>query len=123
MALNEKNYNPGVMAGNLPGYQSGTGTVSSGTVTINQPCGIITTASLTTGTATATTFDFVNNRISSTSEVLVSIVGGTNTGGLPTMGQCTVGSGSATVSIVNANCTNAGSALNGTLKVAFVVLN
>lgn len=103
---------------------SGTGTVASGSATINTQRGIITTGSLTTGTATATTFDLVNNKISSSSQILATIVGGTNTGGLPAIGQCTVAaSGSATIQIVNASSAPGGTAFNGTLKIAFLVLN
>lgn len=124
MAINLKNYDPAIMANGLPGYQSGTSTVASGSATINFPCGIATTGALTTGTATATTFDLVSDHIGSSSQVLATIVGGTNTGGLPTIGQCTVAaSGSATISIVNADSRPAGTAFNGTLKVAFIVLN
>lgn len=124
MAINAKNYNPEIMANGLPGFQGGTSTVASGSATINLPCGIITTGSLTTGTATAGTFFLVNDNISTTSQLLVSIVGGTNTGGLPAVGQCSIGvAGSATISIVNASSAPSGTAFNGTLKVAFIVLN
>ena len=124
MAINAKNYNPEIMANGLPGFLSGTSTVAGGSATINFPCGIATTGALTTGTAAATTFFLVNDHISTTSQVLATIIGGTNTGGLPAIGQCTIGvAGSATISIVNADSTPAGSAFNGTLKVAFIVLN
>jgi hypothetical protein len=124
MAIELKNYDPAMSNGALVFGTPSTGTVSAGSVTINALAGIITTASLTTGTATAATFDLVNNKISSTSHILATIVGGTNTGGLPTLGQSVVAaSGSATISLINADSRPAGTALNGTLKVAFVVLS
>lgn len=103
---------------------SSTGTVASGSATINAQRGVVTTASLTTATAAAHSFDLVNNKIGSTSQVIVTVANGTNTGGLPTPGVLDVGAtGSATVRIVNADSRPAGTAFNGTLKVNFIVLS
>lgn len=103
---------------------SGTGTVASGSATINAQRGVVTTGALTTGTASTYTFDLVNNKIGSESQVITTLSNGTNTGGLPSPGIVTVGtSGSATVTIVNADSSPAGTAFNGTLKVNFIVLS
>ena len=103
---------------------SSTGTVTSGSALINAQRGVVTTASLTTATAAAHTFDLVNNKIGSASQVFVTITNGTNTGGLPTTGVVDVATtGSATIRIVNADSRPAGTAFNGTLKVNFIVLS
>jgi hypothetical protein len=100
--------------------QKGTGTVSTGAVTINDQSGVITTGSLTTAAAATTAVTFNNSKIVSTSVILVSLMGGTNT--IPGVQlSCVYSSaGVATLNITNNNV--AGSALNGTLLIGFVVL-
>lgn len=143
MSIKERDYNPALMQGadiNVGGDafavlqltsvgtasvligDTGTGTIASGSASINAQRGVITTGSLTTGTASTYSFDLVNNKIGTTSQVLITLSNGTNTGGLPTPGIVTVSAqGSATIAIVNADCRPAGTALNGTLKVNFLV--
>lgn len=101
-----------------------TGTIVNGSATINAQRGMLTTASLTTGTAAATTFDLKSNKIGTSSQLQLTLFSGSNTGGLPVLGQAVIGvAGSATITVVNADSSPAGTALNGTLKIAFVVLN
>lgn len=103
---------------------SSTGTVASGSVTINATRGSITTATLTAGTASSETFDLVNNRIGLSSQILVSIGRWTGTTGLLTPGEAEVNvAGSATIRLVNADSRPAGSALNGTALIHFIVLS
>lgn len=98
-----------------------TGTVASGSATINSQRGIITTGALTTGTTTAATFDLVNNKIGAASQLFASVYNGTNSQGTPIIGNVQVATaGSATITIFNASTT---AVLNGTLKVNFVVLS
>lgn len=100
--------------------QKANGTVSAGAVTANGQSGIITTTSLTTAGAATTSITFNNSKITSTSVILVSLMGGTNT----TVGiqlSCVYSSaGVGTLEITNNNA--AGSALNGTLLIGYTVL-
>ena len=102
---------------------TGVASVVSGSCTVNAVRGIITTSALTTGTAAATTFDLMNTKLTTSSQLIVTLAGGgTNTAGLPVVGQVTcAANGSATVQLVNADSRPAGAALNGTLKLFFVV--
>lgn len=102
---------------------SSTATIVSGSCTINAQRGIITTDTLSTGTASSTTFDLLNNKIKSNSQIIVTLGGGTNTTGLPVLGKLNTGAaGSCTITIVNADSRPAGAALDGNLKVNFIVL-
>lgn len=95
----------------------GTGTVSTGAVTINKNSGVITTTSLTTAAGATSTVTLTNSMIASSSVVLVSLMGGTNT----TLGvqlSATAATGSSTITIGN---NNASAALNGTLIIGFVI--
>ena len=98
-----------------------TGTIASGAVTINAQRGVITTgAAITTaGTAAAYSFDFVNNKIYTTSIVHLQIAdqGGN---GLIAAGPMTLGQGSATVRLVNID---QDTPVTGSCKVHFVVFN
>ena len=122
MAIVLQNYEPALSNGATL-FESGTAAIVSGSCTINTRQGIITTASLTTGTAAATTFDLINNKIGANSQIIVTIGNGTNTGGLPTAGFITTSvAGSCTIRVVNASSASDGTALNGTLKINFIVL-
>ena len=80
----------------------GTGTVSAGAVTISHQAGVITTTSLATAAGSSATVTLTNTLIATTSVVLVSLMGGTNT----TIGvelSATAGSGSSTITISNNN--------------------
>lgn len=97
----------------------GTATSTAGAATVNKQAGVITTEALTTAAAAAYAFTLTDSRITTSSIVLLQLMGGTNT----TRGlelRAIPGSGSATLSIYNNNV--AGSALNGTLIFGFVVI-
>lgn len=96
----------------------GTGTVSSGAVTINTQAGVITTTSLSTAGGASTTITLTNSQISSSSVVLLSWMGGTNTTANFTM-SVVPGTGTATITIFN---NTAATALNGTIIIGFEVL-
>jgi len=108
----------GTMTGKLT-FTEGTG--NGATPTISKQAGVVTTASLTTtATTTATATTITNTFVTSTSTVLVSLMGGTNT--IPGVQLSAVATtNTITVSVTNNNV--AGSALNGTLIIGFVVLN
>jgi len=97
----------------------GTATSTAGAATINKQSGVITTEALTTAAAAAYAFTLTNSRIASTSIIVLTLMGGTNT----TRGielRAIPGSGSATLSLYNNNV--AGTALNGTLIFGFEVI-
>lgn len=97
----------------------GTATSTAGAATINHQSGVVTTEALTTAAASAYAFTLTNSRITTSSIVLLQLMGGTNT----TRGielRAIPGTGSATLSLYNNNV--AGTALNGTLIFGFVVI-
>lgn len=97
----------------------GTATSTAAAATINHQAGVVTTEALTTAAASAYAFTLTNSRITTSSIVLVQLMGGTNTiRGL----ECRAipSNGSAAISIYNNNV--AGTALNGTLIFGFVVI-
>jgi hypothetical protein len=96
------------------------GTVSTGSVTINKQSGVIT-AAVTTAAAATTAITLNNSEITSTSVLLVSNMGGSNTT-IPgvQLSLVYVSAGVATLNITNNNV--AGTALNGNVLVGFAVL-
>jgi hypothetical protein len=97
----------------------GTGTVSAGAVTINKQSGVIT-GTFSTAAAASTTVTFNNSEIASTSVILVSLMGGTNTIPGVQLSCSYTSAGVATLTVTNNNV--AGSALSGTLIIGFAVL-
>jgi len=95
------------------------GTVATGAVTINKQAGVITVTVTTAATAT-TSVTFNNSEIVSTSVILVSLMGGSNTIPGVQLSCAYTSAGVATLNITNNNV--AGSALSGTLIIGFVVL-
>lgn len=96
----------------------GTATSTAGAATINHQVGVVTTEALTTAAASAYAFTLTNSRVTTSSVVTVSLMGGTNT----TRGlECRAipSNGSVAISIYNNNV--AGTALNGTLIFGFEV--
>ena len=108
----------GTMTGKIT-MAKGTGTEAANAVTIDAQSGVITTSSLTTAAAAAYAITFTNSAITTSSVILMSLMGGTNT----TQGiqlRAAAGNGTSSVSIYNNNV--AGSALNGTLIIGFLVV-
>ncbi len=106
------------------GLKVGTGTktasATAGAATLNKPSGVITSEALTTAAAATYTLTLTNSEIAATSQVLVTVGNGTNSAGLPVLATVTPASGSVVIVVRNAH---AADALNGTIKVAFVVLD
>lgn len=94
----------------------GIGTESANAVTINKQSGVITTTSLATAQYATETITLTNSLIATTSVVLVSIMGGTNTTTGITV-RATAGSGTSTIILTNLNS----AALNGTVIIGFSV--
>lgn len=97
-----------------------TGTASSSAVTINDHFGMITTEDLTTAQNAIETITLTNSKIAATSIVLVMVANGTNTQGTPMLGLVTPEAGTCTIKVVNKHATS--QALNGTLKLGFLVI-
>lgn len=97
----------------------GTGSAVAGAVTVNAQRGLVTTEALTTAALLSYTLTLTNNRVTATSVVQVSIQNGTNTQGIPILLSVAPGSGSCVITIINLAAILA---MNGSLKIAFVVL-
>ncbi len=95
---------------------------SAGTATFNADAGVVTTTALTLTTGTSATLTINNNQISSSSVLSVEVYNGTNTAGVPFIASITPSPGSVAIVITNAAATGV-AALNGTLKVMFVIFN
>jgi hypothetical protein len=99
----------------------GTVTASSGAATLNDEAGIVTTESLTTAQNAIYTLTLTNDKIEADSVVLVTVGNGTNTQGTPMLGIVTPAAGSVVIKVINKHAS--AEALNGTLKISFVVIN
>lgn len=92
-------------------------TSSSTQVTLNTECGIITTVNLTTAPAGTNIFQFYNNKITSSSILLVSLEY-KGTSGIPTLRTDIGGNGVAKILISNTSIF----ALNGLAKIHFMII-
>lgn len=95
----------------------GTATTTGGAATINKEAGVLTTEALTTAAGSSYVITLTDSKIASTSIILVSPMGGTNTVKNFNI-DAVPGSGSATITVYN---TDPSAALNGTIKIGFVV--
>jgi hypothetical protein len=94
------------------------GTEASNAVTASGNAGVITTSSLSTAGGSTYAITWTNTKITSTSVILLSIMGGTNTTKNITM-TATAGTGTSTLTIYN---NTASTALNGTIFIGYTVL-
>ena len=94
------------------------GTESSNAVTASGTTGIITTSSLTTVGGSNYAITWTNTFISTSSIILLTIMGGTNTTENITL-KATAGSGSSTLTIYN---NTSATALNGTILIGYLVI-
>lgn len=106
------------------GFIAGDGTItataSAGTATLSKTLGVVTSEVLTTAGLAAYTLTLTNTTVAATSVVTASLANGTNTQGTPSIGLITPGSGSVVITVNNLH---ASQALNGTIKISFVVNN
>lgn len=99
-------------------FAKGTATTTTGAATVNQQSGVLTTPALTTAAGSAYVITLTNSLIATTSVLLTSLMGGTNTvESISVVGIS--GSGTATITLNNIGPT---AALNGTVIVGFTVL-
>ena len=105
-------------AGDLLTLDSGTATATAGAATLNKQTGVITTEALTTAAAAAYTLTLTNSVVSAGNRVLVSVDNGTNTAGIPVVSTVTPGASSVVIKVYNLH---AADALNGTLKISYLV--
>lgn len=94
------------------------GTEASNLVTASGNAGVITTSSLSTAGGSSYAITWTNTLITSTSVILLSIMGGTNTTQNIKI-TATAGSGTSTLTIYNLT---AATALNGTIFIGYTVL-
>lgn len=97
----------------------GTATSTAAAATINAQAGVITTEALTTAAGATYLMTLTNSYINSGSIVNVSVGRGTATGAGLTPLAVTPGTGTCAILLKNPD----GSAVNGTMKIAFSVLN
>lgn len=98
----------------------GTATSTAAAATINNQVGLVTTEALVTAAAATYSFTLTNSLINASSIVLVTVGKGTATTGEPAVHFVTQAAGSAVIAIRN---DAAVAALNGTIKIGFVVFN
>lgn len=102
------------------GSDLGTGTASTGAVTINDLAGLVTTEALTTAQNAIYTLTLTNSKIAVGDLVFVTVADGTNTQGTPMLGEVTPAAGSCTIKVINKHAS--AEAFNGTLKIGFMVV-
>jgi hypothetical protein len=96
-----------------------TATATAGAATLNKSAGVITSESLTTAAAAVYTLTITNSTIAAADQVFASVSFGTSTTGEPVVERVTPGAGSVVIRVKNVA---GAAALNGTIKVAFMVL-
>lgn len=94
------------------------GTEAANAVTASGNAGVITTSSLSTAGGSSYAITWTNTKISSSSVINLTIMGGTNTTENITL-KATAGSGTSTLTIYN---NTAATALNGTILIGYTVL-
>lgn len=98
----------------------GLGTASSAAVTINSRIGIITTEALTSAQNAVATVTLTNSEVALGDFVLATIGFGTCTAGTPTLTRATVTASTVEFKISNLHASAV--ALDGTLKIYFMVV-
>ena len=98
----------------------GTATASAGAATLSDLCGLITTEALTTAQNAIYTLTITNTKVVAGDLVFAHVYDGTNTQGTPTITRITPGSSSIVIKVNNLHAS--AEALNGTLKIGFMVV-
>lgn len=96
-----------------------TATATAGAATLNKLSGVVTSEALTTAAGSSYTLTLTNSKIAATSRVFASVQNGTNTRTNLQVGAITPGAGSCTIDVANREASNA---LNGTIKIGFLVV-
>ncbi len=97
-----------------------TATATAGAATLNKSSGVVTTESLTTAQDALYTLTLTNSEVAAASVVVASLANGTNTQGSPMIEKITPAAGSVVITVRNRHAS--AEALNGTLKIAFAVI-
>jgi hypothetical protein len=95
-----------------------TASATAGAATLNKNAGVITSEALTTAAGATYTLTLTNSTIAAADQVFASVCYGSATAGEPCVTRVKPGSGSATIVVQNIH---AADALDGTIKIAFVV--
>lgn len=103
----------------IGGETTKTATALAGAATLSTTSGVITSEALTTAAAAAYTLTLTNTKIAAADHMFAAVRNGTNTQGIPVVGRVTPAAGSATILIWNLH---ASEALNGTIKIDFMVV-
>jgi hypothetical protein len=93
------------------------GTEAANAVTASGTAGVITTSALTTASGAAYAITWTNTFIASSSVIILSIMGGTNTKNTLEL-KATAGSGTSALTITNNNA----AALDGTVIIGYIVI-
>ena len=98
-----------------------TATASAGAATLAKFAGVITSEALTTAAAAAYSLVITTTAlgVAATDQAYASVANGTNTQGVPVVTRVTCGTNTVTVVVTNLH---ASEALNGTLKISYVVV-
>jgi len=96
-----------------------TATATAGAATLNKSAGVITSEALVTAAAAVYTLTITNSTIAAADQVFASVAYGTATTGEPAIERVTPGAGSVVIRVKNVA---SAAALNGTIKVSFMVL-
>lgn len=102
------------------GSDVGAASASAGAATVNDLIGMVTTEALTTAQNAVYTLTITNDKIAATDLVFVTLGNGTNTQGTPTVTRVVPGASSVAIKVSNLHAT--AEALNGTLKIGFMVI-
>lgn len=97
-----------------------TASATSNAATLNAQLGTITTEALTTAQDATYTLTLTNNFVGTGSIVMASLALGTSSTGTPVLTRVTPGAGSVVFIVYNKHASAV--ALNGTLKISYVVL-
>lgn len=95
-----------------------TAAATAGAATLAKQAGVITSEALTTAAGATYTLTLTNSTIAAADQVMASLANGTNTQGDLALSRVTPAAGSVVITVVNRHATEA---LNGTIKIAFVV--
>lgn len=106
--------------GELVFANTGTASGTGGAATLSKQTGVITSAALTTAAAARYTLTLTNTLVKAGSVVVASVATGTNTTVGLVLETVTPAAGSVVIVVKN---DHASSALNGTIKISFAVLN
>ena len=96
-----------------------TATATAGAATLSMPSGVVTSEALTTAAGAVYTLTITNTKVAAADVVLASVAYGTATAGSPAVTRVTPGAGSVVILVQNVH---ASAALDGTIKVSFLVV-